>query len=145
MIYQSELNERKPVVGAISPQAAPVGTIDTDVVAMADQQKVMFMIQLGTLDAGALVDFTVYGDTDAAGAFATPLTGKAITQLDDTASDTIVIVEVSAEETAHEDFTHIRATLEFAGAGGSVAVLCIGGESRFLPTADIAAVGEIVA
>lgn len=142
-----KFSERAAVVGVIDPDTYAANTYSTAVIDMSLWRSVLFVIQIGTMAANSTVDFLVNGDTASGGAFATAVTGKAITQLlAATDSDKQALVEVTAEEVAAQGLRYIRGDLVIAVAASDSGVVALGTNRRYQPASgyDLASVAEIV-
>jgi hypothetical protein len=150
-MYTQRLSEALAVVSCIDPDAyaASATPYSGDVIDMDDHNRVMFIVQVGTMAGTSTVDFGVYGDTSTAGSFTTLITGKSITQLTQagTDSDKQAIVEVTAEEVKAQGERYLKGKLTVGTAASDCATIAIAGESRFTPASglDLSSVDEIVA
>lgn len=145
------LYEELAVVGGIDPQAAGTGTSTTDVIDMRYWEKVLFIIQTGTVATAGTVDFYVNKST-ATGAGTTTGTGTAavanITQLTAGDDNVQVLVEVHAEDlgaTSGTPYRYIRGVLARGGGNSANAVVALGHPGRYQPANDydLASVDEI--
>lgn len=135
-MYTERLSEQLAVVSCIDPDAHGPGTAHGDAIDMENVRRVLFIVQVGDMEAGSTVEFTVNGDTAANGTFANPVTGKAITPLGAGVDDNSqVLVEVTAEEAKADGFTFIRGTLTVADAASDASVVALGGYLRYSPAA----------
>lgn len=149
MTLNTRLSERLAVVATIDPDAYGTGAQNSDYIDMALHQRILFIILAGTIASTGKIDFAVYGDTASGGAYATAITGAAITQLTEagTDSDKQAVVEVSAADVQAQGLRYIRGVLTLTTAGGDAGVVAVAGDTRYLPAsnADLASVDEIIA
>ena len=140
-----QLSERIAVVAAIDPDAYATGTQGTDTVDMRYHDRVMFIVQVGTLGSSATVDFKV--QESANGTSWSDLSGKSITQLTDAGSDDDkqAIVEVAAAELSSGK-RYLRGVLTIGTASSDAGVIALG-DCRYEPVEDfdLSSVDEIVA
>ena len=142
------LSEKLAVVATIDPDAYGTGTQGSDYVDMTKFNRVLFVVQAGTLGSSATLDFKIQEATSSAGAGVVDLAGKAVTQLTDasTDSDKQAIVEVCANELS-AGFTHVRGVMTIATATSDAGAIALAGVPRYHPASDndLASVDEIVA
>ena len=139
-------SEKVAVVATIDPDAATVGTLNTDWIAIEDFQQVLFVIMAGIIVGTGTLDFKVQEADTSTGANAATLASGTlnITQLDTGDNDSQVLVNVDAEMLSNT-FTHVRGVLVMGTAGADVAVLGLGLLPRDGPAnkKDLASVAEI--
>lgn len=142
------LSEQIGVVATIDPDAYGAATHSTDVIDMANLDRVLFIVMAGTLGSSATIDFSVKGDTASGGSFTTALTDKAITQLTQagTDDDKQALVEVTGDEVLAQGFRYIRGDMVVGTATSDAGVIAIGGHRRYSPMTDhdLASVDEVV-
>lgn len=95
MTYTARWTELNAVLERMEPGGYN-GPYTTAYVSLRDYQRVVFLIECGTL--GGAVDAQVYQATDTAGTGAKVVAGKAITQLTATDDNALVAIEVRTEE-----------------------------------------------
>lgn len=143
-----KLSEAVAVVACIDPDAYATGEQTSDWVDMADFERVLFIVQVGTMASSSTVDFKVQQSTVSAGSNPIDITGKLITQLTEagTDSDKQVLVEVRQDELT-AGYRYIAGILTVGAAASDSGVIAIGGNPTFGPAAgyDLASVDEIVA
>ena len=143
-------SEACAVLGGIDPDAYTAATTVTDYADMAAFERVMFIVQVGTMAATATLDAVVKQATDSSGTGAKNLTtSKAITQLTQAGSDSDkqVIINVLTEDLdLANDFDHVALSVTGATAASDYGVVILGFNPRILPASDndIASVDEIV-
>jgi len=143
------LSENVAVVATIDPDAYSAAAYNSDAVDMANMDRVMFIVQVGTMASTSTVDFKLQGDT--ASGFSSPvdLTGKAITQLTEAGadSDKQAIVEVTGDEVLAQGLRYVRGVMTVATAASDAGVIALGQSLRYQPAEnfDLASVDEIVA
>lgn len=121
--YTERFTEVHEPVGVLYPATRQAGVTNTAWISLANHQRITFPIIVGTLGAGATVNFLVQEATDAAGANAQAIVGKAITEID--TADCIANIEVRTEELDHYtgQFSYVRGVLTIANAAAVVSVL----------------------
>lgn len=143
-----KITDYAAVVATIDPDAYTAAAYVSDGIDMSLWQEVMFIVEVGTLGSSATVDFFVDGGTDNS-TFATPITGKAITQLTDagTDSDKQAIVLVTEAECTAQGVRYIRGELTVATATSDCGMIAIAFGPNYGPASanDLASVDEIVA
>ncbi|TXH18872.1 MAG: hypothetical protein E6R03_01430 [Hyphomicrobiaceae bacterium] len=143
-----KFHDKVTLVGTIDPASVSVGSVNTDVIDMSKFHKALFVLTTGVLGASATVDFGIYGDTASGGSFATPVTGKAITQIVKASGDNVqTFVEVNGNDLRLQGFTHIRGKLTVGTAASIAAVTVLATEFNY-GTADdnkLSTLGQIVA
>lgn len=143
-------SQRNGVIGVVDPDANTVGDKDTVWMDAAAFDSMMAIIQTGILGASATVDAKLLEATDAAGAGAKDITGKAITQLLKASNDDDqAIINLRADELDVDNgfaFVLLRVTIGTATSDCSAVVL--GLDPRYAPAdangKDLASVVEIV-
>lgn len=145
----SNLSERLAVVSCIDPDAYGTGTQQGDIIDMDVHDRILFIVQAGTITSSGTIDFNVWGSAASDMGSGALITGKSITQLTQagTDSDKQVLVEVTAAEVAAQGYRYIRGNLIILAAGADAGTIALAGDSRFEPANvyDLASVDEIVA
>lgn len=136
--------------GTLFPAAHAPGAVTTVWLDMANQQRLVFLIAVGTIAKGATLDFRAYQATDATGAGATAAWKTVdwgneftllypIDQLTDVDSDSLIAVEIRAEQLS-PGYRFVQAQLTVGGGGGTVeyCVIPLRGTSNFtqVPTTE---------
>lgn len=139
--------EEVAVVGVIDPDAYTANTYLTAAIDMMMWDRVMFIVQVGTMASTSTVDFSVTQSDASGGTYAAMSPAKAITQLTEagTDSDKQVIVNVRADELT-EGNRYIKGSLVVATAASDAGVIAIGFGRRHAPASDydLSSVDEIV-
>lgn len=145
----TRLSEEIGVVATIDPDAYTAAAYTTDVIDMANLDRVLFIVMAGTLGSSGTLDFLVKGDTASGGSFDTTITGKSITQLTQagTDDDKQALVEVTGDEVIAQGFRYLRGTMTVGTATSDAGVVVIGSRRRYQPMTDhdLASVDEVVA
>lgn len=148
MTYNQALSERLALISTLDPVSQGAATVTSDVIDMKNFRRVLFVLSVGAMTLNGTLDMTIKGDTASNGAFATTITGKAITQLTEAGADgnKQVLVEVTAEEVAAQGFRYIRASLVAAVAASLISLVAFGEHLRYSDAADhdLSSVDEIV-
>jgi hypothetical protein len=145
----SKISEAIAVVGTIDPVTldSTTGTATSDWVDMSQHHKLAFVVSFGD-SASATLDAKLQEATDAAGTGAQDISGKSITQLDDTSGvDAQVVVEVASNELDHADSYRYVACVVTADGANDAPVSCVAlADLRYDPAsgADLATVKQIV-
>ena len=145
--FEANLSEILAVVSTIDPEAQTASAVNGDVIDMQDFDRVLFVVQVGTIASNGTVDFVVKSDSASGGSYAT--TEASMTQLTEAGGDgdQTVLVEVRGYDVAANGNRYIRPTLTTAVAAADVAVVALGSLRNYAPTTgvDLASVAEIVA
>ena len=140
-MYSTRLTESEAIVGAIHAVSA-AGTYNTGSIALGGARRFEFNVDLGT-PTSATANFAVqYQAAD--GSTWTNITGAAIAQ--DSTGSKVHRVEVATElvqQLAYQGVTLIRGQLVITGTFPA-SVVCRSAETRFLPIANAAVVGQVV-
>jgi hypothetical protein len=99
---EGTVNDKLGVVGVIQPQSITAGAtgVLTAAIDMKDFERVVFVVQSGTLGTSGTLDVTGEASDAAAGTYA-PLAGKSATQLVKATGDNkVVVVEVTQDDVA---------------------------------------------
>lgn len=134
------------VAAVVSPASVAPGAVNSAWVAAGGFARLMAVLKTGTLGAAATVDMKLEQATDAAGAGAKDITGKAITQIvKATGDDKQAIINLRPEELdKNNDFDHVRISITVAAAASDLAaeLLCL--NPRFGPVTQPASVVEAI-
>jgi hypothetical protein len=142
------LVERLAIVATIDPDAYGTGDQTSDVIDMRNFRQIMVAALGGTLGTAATLDCKVYGDTASNGSFATQITGKEITQLTETGTDSDKqgVINVTAEEVAAQGYRYVRVTAALAAATSDYGVVVLGELAHYSDASafDLSTVDSIV-
>jgi hypothetical protein len=136
-----QLSQGLTFVGALHSQSLGAGTDNSITnIDMSKLQRLMFIIDVGSVGAAGTVDFKLQSSATSGGTYA-DITGTAITQV--TASSKIVTVELRADQLPAGQ-RYVRHNLVIGTNAVQVAVLALGGEAEYKPakSQDIAAVSQ---
>jgi hypothetical protein len=115
------------LLNLVQAPAVPVdGTLPASYIDMSDYERIVFLIWVGVMNAGDLLDAQVVQATDAAGAGSKNITGAAITQL--TATDDGKLVSIEVRDTAldvENSFRFVSLTLAETSAPPFAMVLAL--------------------
>lgn len=142
-------SELVAVVATIDPDAQAAGTSTSDWAPAKDFERLMAIIEAGTLGASATLDAKLQQATDSSGTGAKDITGKAITQLTQagTDSDKQAIINVRGDELdVNNLFTHVAIVMTVATATSDTSAILLGISGRYNPASDfdLGSVDEIV-
>ena len=144
-------SQRVAVVGTVDPDANTVTDHNSDWASMADFDSILAVIQTGIMGASATIDAKMEQATDAAGAGAKDIDGKAIVRLVKASDDDkqALINVRAAELDVDGGFTHVRLVLAVGTATSDSSAVLLGFDARYGPAEandkDLASVAEIVA
>jgi hypothetical protein len=118
-------------IDTIHPASRSDAEATTGWKSMRDFHKAVVIVDVGAIAAGGAVNCKITQATDENGAGAKDVTGKAITVLDGSDDNKVVVIELDASELdANNDYDYINVQLN---TGGTVAVLCQATLIRYLP------------
>lgn len=150
---ERKLSEMLAIVATVDPDAYATSTQSSDAIDMQMHREVMFILQTGTLDTGATIEFRIYEapDGNKSTTQGTFRLLKAATDLADTDDDKQVIINVRADELS-AGYRWLKAELKLGGTfDGDVSLVALADRSRFSHAVtstsygDLASVDEIVA
>lgn len=145
----NNLSEELAVVATIDPDAYTAASYDTDVIALRNGSRLLFVVMAGDLGSSATLDFKVQGATSSGGSY-TDIPTAAITQLTQAGSDSDkqAILELSTQyvENLGLGYTHVKGVMTVGVATSDCGVIALQGRQRYTPAADfdLASVDEIV-
>lgn len=146
---EQRLSEQLAVVACIDPDAYGTGATNSDIIDMRYHDRVMFILQAGTLGSSGTLDFKVQEGAAANMSDAADLSGKSITQLTQagTDADKQAIVEVTAAEVKTAGGRYVRGVMTVGTAGSDAGLIALADCTRRVPASelDLASVDEIVA
>lgn len=136
MSYPAQPSEKAAVTGAIDPQSANNTTKATDYVDMRKFQEALFIALVGAIDS--TIDVKLQKAKDSSGTGLQDISGKAATQLADTADNKQVMLNLKAEEmTINSGYTHARMLMTLGnGTAQLVAGVALGMCPRHGPASD---------
>jgi hypothetical protein len=141
-------SEQIGVLAAINPSSQAAGAATSGWISLANFQKLLAIVQTGTLGASATVDAKIQQATSAAGAGAKDITGAAITQIVKATGDNqqAEINLDAAQLDVEGGFGFVQLSVTVAVAASQTAALVLGFNPRFAPASDSNAdsVAEIV-
>ena len=142
MPYPELDTERMQLLAVIHADLGAAGTTyRTPYFSMAGQHKVLTLISVGDITATGTVDVALLEATDAAGAGAKLITGKAITQLTAAVGDSndALAINLRTEEMdAANDFDHVSVRVRITTATANFCVFVFGNVPRYAPVSQIA-------
>jgi len=142
-------SEKVAVIATIDPASQGVGASTSDWANAKYFQKVMAILQVGTLGTAATVDFKLQQATDASGTGAKDITGAAITQLTKAGTDdnkqAIINLNPESLDVAN-GFTFVAMVSTVGAAASLTSAVLHGLEPAYGPASDndLASVDEIV-
>lgn len=140
-------SDRAVLAAVLDPVSQAAATVVSGWVSLSTYARVMAVLSVGVLGAGATVDAKLRQATDAAGTGAKDITGKAITQLTKAGNDDNKQVIVNVKDTdldVANGFTHVALSITVATAACLIAAQLFGVDAKYAPAADVATVDEVV-
>ena len=130
-----KLSEALAVLGAINPSQQAAGSLTTGWISMANAERVLALIQVGTFGASATVDANIQQAQDTTGTGAKAITGKAITTLAAAGGNNVqASIDLRAEELdAANGYCAVELTITVGTAASETAGLVLAGGTRFVP------------
>ena len=144
--YTNRFTEVHRLAGYLPPQSLGVGVHTYAYYNAANYQRGILLLLVGTMGGGATLDCQIWQATDALGANAKIVAGKAITQLSAAAGDgnDAVAIELRTEELdVNGGFCYVSAIVTVGGAAVNAAVAALAGCANYVPV-PVAAWTEIV-
>lgn len=148
----SKLSEQVAILGTIDPDVTTASTVTSGWANSGLFDRLMGIVQMGTLGTSATVDAKIEQATDSSGTSAKDVSGTDITQQTQAgtdASDKQVAINVKASEldkTTFPPFDFVRLSITVAVATSDIAGLLLGGKATYKPANDndLASVVEII-
>ena len=138
------------ILGVVDPDANVAAAYTSAWCSMVDFERMMAIIQVGTMATNSTVDAILQQASDSSGTGVKAITGKAITQLTEagTDSDMQAIINVRGDELdVNNSFTHVRILRTVATAASDSSAIMLGFSPHQGPANDndVSTVDEIVA
>ena len=146
-------SERIAILGTIDPDNYAAGDQSSDWVDAGDFALIQVALLVGTLGTGSTLDAKLQQATSSAGGGAKDITGKSITQLTQTGSDSdkqAIINCLASELDAANQYRYVKLLVTETAASPAVnsdyAAVLLGLRARYQPADnfDLASVDEIV-
>lgn len=141
-------SNRAVLAGIIDPDVHTAAAYNSGWVSMATYETVQAIVMAGTLGTNATIDGKLQQASDASGTGAKDITGKAITQITQAAtdqSDTQAIINCRSDELdVANSFTHVRLVMTVGTATSDAGAVILGHDARYQPATDLASVGEVI-
>jgi hypothetical protein len=133
-----KLFEELTVLAAIGPSAQAVGTLNSGWVLVDEVESFLASIQTGVLGAAATLDAKLQQATNAAGAGAKDITGKALTQIVKATGDNVqAFINCRGDELdVSGGFCYVQLSMTVAAAASQTAAVLYGGHPRNYPASD---------
>jgi hypothetical protein len=134
--YTQRFTEVHELVAVLPPQTLAIGLHTYGWFNAANHQRGVFILQVGAMAQGSSIDVQLWQATDATGANAKIVAGKAITQLSAAAGDgnDAVVIEVRTEELdVNGGFAYVSAVLTVLGGTVVTSALALAGASNYVP------------
>lgn len=138
-------SDRARIVGVIDPDAYSTGTENSGWIEASEFENYLAAVMAGDLGSSATIDAKIEEAKDDSGTDLQDLSGKSITQLTDSDSDSNkqALINVRQDELS-DGFTHIRVSLTVGTASSDAAAVVFGFDARYEPETDASTVDEIV-
>ena len=131
----SKLSERLAIADVIDPVSQSAATVTTGWINMANAERLLAIIQTGTLGTSATVDAKLQQATDASGTGVKDITGKALTQIVKASGDAKQAqINLRTEELdTNGGFAFVRLSLTVGTAASLVSAVVLLGDVKNLP------------
>jgi hypothetical protein len=136
-------SKRAVLLDLLAPASRTAATYDTEYFSMADFENLLARIMVGDYTNGSTVNFKAMKAQDGSGTGLTDMTGKAVTELNDSASpvesNVCRQINVNAAELGDDGatppvpYTHVLFRLVIATAAANTAVTVDGFDARQFP------------
>jgi hypothetical protein len=135
-----KISEALAVLGAINPSPQAAGSLTTGWISLANAERILGVIQIGTFGASATVDANIQQATDTNGTGAKAITGKAIATMSSAeagGNNVQATIDLRADEldTAN-GFCTVNLTITVGVAATETAGLLLAGGTRFAPASQ---------
>ncbi len=146
MITNQKLSETLAVLATINPSSQAAGTAYSGWVSMAEFDRILAQVLVGTFGAAATVDANIQQAQDAAGTGAKAIgTGKAITQLVAAGGNNVqALIDVrSTELDVANGYGFVQLAIVVGTAATETAGVMLGGDARFVPASSFNQAGVV--
>ncbi len=145
MILNEKLSEALALLAAIAPSAQAVGTVFSPWVELAEVDRILAIIQVGTFGALATVDASIAQAQDNKGTNAKAIgAGKAVALTAAMGNDVQATINVAAIELdAANGYGFVQLGLSVGVAATETAALILGGSSRYEPASSFNAASVV--
>ena len=146
MILNEKLSEALAVLAAIDPSSQAAGTAASGWVSMAEFDRILALVQVGTFGALATVDANLSQAQDSSGTGAKPIgAGKAISQLTAAGGNNVqALIDVRAGELdVAGGFGFVALEIKVGTAPTETAGILLGGDARFAPASSFNQAGVV--
>ena len=146
MYPNAKLSELNAVLIAIDPVSQAVGTLTTQWIDAASFERFLALIQTGLLGTAATVDAKIQQATDASGAGAKDVTGKAIAQIVKATGDNKqTLINFRADDLdINAGFGFVRLSITVGTAASLISATLLGGVAKYLPVTQSTAVVQVI-
>ena len=148
MFPNAKGSELFSVLATIDPASQAVGTVTTGWISAGNHHSLLALVQSGVLGTGATLDAKLQQATDASGAGAKDVTGKAITQIVKATGDNKqALINLRPDDLdVTNGYAYVRLSLTVAVAASLTAAQLLGFNPRFAPgdASNQAAVAQVV-
>jgi hypothetical protein len=146
MYPNAKLSELNAVLIAIDPVSQAVGTLTTQWIDAASFERFLALIQTGLLGTSATVDAKIQQATDASGAGAKDVTGKAIAQIVKATGDNKqALINFRTDDLdINAGFGFVRLSITVGTAASLISATLLGGVAKYLPVTQSVAVVQVI-
>lgn len=137
-------SEQIGVLAAINPSSQAAGAANSGWVSMANFQKLLAIVQTGTLGAAATVDAKIQQAQDNAGTGAKDIAGAAIAEISGANNQQAEINLDASQLDVEGGFGFVQLSVTVGAAASETAALLLGFNPRFAPPANAASVAQVV-
>ncbi len=146
MITNQKLSESLAVLATINPASQAAGAAYSGWVSMAEFDRIMALVQVGTFGASATVDANIQQAQDATGTGAKAIgTGRAITQMLAAGGNNVqALIDVrSTDLDVANGFGFVQLEILVGAAATETSGIILGGDSRFAPASSFNQAGVV--
>ncbi|MDA8095581.1 MAG: hypothetical protein M0T84_17070 [Betaproteobacteria bacterium] len=141
-----KLSESLGVLATINPSSQAAGAAASGWISMANAERLLALIMVGTFGAAATVDASIQQAQDATGTGAKAIgSGKAITTLQAAGGNNVqATIDLRAEELdSTNGFDYVQLTVTVGTAATETAAVLIAGETRYEPASVLNAASVV--
>jgi len=139
-------SEQIAILGAVPPSSQAAGTLSTGWISMANFQKLLAILQTGTLGAAATVDCNIQQAQDGNGTNAKAIAGAAIVELSGAGGANVECeINLDAQQLdVANGFCFVNANVIVGAAASETSLLLLGFVPRVAPPTNVASVVQVV-
>lgn len=130
--FDTQLFKETVEVLAALPPASQTTAQVSGWISFANHRRIVCIIQNGLITSTGTLDAKLQMAKTSGGGSAADITGKAITQLADTADNKLMMIEIKSDEMP-DTYTHIQLSVTPATAASLISFVVLGLEPRYSP------------